>query len=282
MLTLRPGPGVSAEKVVLSVQKRDIAMLVLTPKNREKSGPVVLWIHGGGYFLGMKEMVYASRAAGLVEKYGAVVVSPGYRLAPKHPYPAALEDCYAVLFWLRDFARSLGGRADQIMVGGESAGGGLAAALCMLARDKGDVNIAFQMPLYPMLDNLDTETSRENHGRVWNTRRNRLGWKKYLGDDARKADVSPYAAPARQTDYAGLPPCYTFVGRGEPFCAETLAYVEALKAAGVEAEADVYDTDYHAFDMLKPGWDVSKAAAERFNERFRYAMEHYFAPQNNG
>ena len=131
---------------------------------------------------------------------------------------------------MKKHADRLGIRDDQIFVGGESAGGGLAAALCMLARDKGTVKIAYQMPLYPMLDNYDTASSKNNHGRVWNTRRNHFGWKTYLRANDGK-EVSPYAAPARQKDYFGLPPAYTFVGRGEPFFEETKTYIQKLKKA---------------------------------------------------
>jgi len=215
-----------------------------------------------------------SRASALVRKFGAVVISPGYRLAWRKPYPAALEDCYQVLRFIKDHARELGIREDQIMVGGESAGGGLTAALCMLARDKGEVPIAFQMPLYPMLSNMDTETSRNNHGRIWNTRRNHLGWKLYLRKAAIQ-QVSPYASPIWQTDYSGLPPAYTFVGDGEPFLAETLAYVLHLKEAGIPAEADVYHTDVHAFDMLYPEKPLSIKAINRFEDQFLYAINHY-------
>jgi acetyl esterase/lipase len=179
---------------------------------------------------------------------------------------------------MKDHARELNIRADQLMVGGESAGGGLCAAVCMKARDSGDVKIAFQMPLYPMIDNFDTDSSADNHGRIWNTRRNHFGWKMYLRESA-KEKVSPYAAPAGQDDYSNLPPCDTFVGEGEPFYAETIIYTENLRAAGVKAECDVYSTNIHAFDMLYPELDASKAAISGFNENFRYATEHYFARQ---
>jgi acetyl esterase/lipase len=237
-----------------------------------------MWIHGGGYMTGMKEMAYVGRAADLVREHGAVVVAPGYHLSLFHPYPVALNDCYATLLYIRDHAAELGIRPDQIMVGGESAGGGLAAAIAMLARDRGEVQIAFQMPLYPMIDNFDTDSSRDNHAKVWNTKRNHQAWAVYLRKDARK-DVSPYAAPARQTDYAGLPPAYTFVCTAEPFYCETLQFIDSLKAAGVEARVDVYDGMYHAFDMSEPDHPVSREAIRRFNEMFAYAKEHYFAPQ---
>ena len=240
--------------------------------------PGILGIHGGGYATGMAEMVYFSRALPLVKKYGAVVLAPSYRLSLRAPYPAALEDCYAALVYLKDHAAELGVNPSQLMVGGESAGGGLTAAVCMYARDRGEVAVAYQMPLYPMLDDRDTPSSRDNRALVWNTRRNHAAWKRYLGP-LWGGEVPPYAAPARQTDYAGLPPAYTFVGDIEPFYCETVDYVERLRRAGVEARLDVYPGCFHAFDMLTPFRRVSRAAAAAFEARYRYAAEHYFAPQ---
>ena len=158
------------------------------------------------------------------------------------------------------------------MVGGESAGGGLCAAVCMMARDRG-IHVSFQLPLYPMISNLDTESSRNNHGKIWNTRKNHLGWRIYLRKDAKQA-VSPYAAPANQRDYRDLPPCYTFVGDGEPFYAETLRYVEELRRAGVDATVDVYHTDVHAFDMLRPGHPLSRKAIAAFERHFEAALRY--------
>ena len=246
-----------------------VPALVLKPASVAEIPVVVLWIHGGGYILGMKEMVYMGRAMDLVKKYGVTVFSPGYRLAWQKPYPAAVDDCYAVLEYIDKHRDDL--RAEKIMVGGESAGGGLAASVCMMARDRG-IKVDYQMPLYPMLSNIDTDSSRDNHGKVWNTRRNHIGWRLYLRADAKKS-VSPYAAPAQQTDYSGLPPCYTFVGEGEPFYKETLDYVSALKSAGVDAEADVYPSNVHAFDMLRPDEEVSKEAIRKFNEHFEKALK---------
>lgn len=145
-------------------------------------------------------------------------------------------------------------------------------------KDKGEVNIAFQMPLYPMIDNFDTESSKDNHAKVWNSRRNHQAWAVYLRKDAKKA-VSPYAAPARRTDYTGLPPAYTFVCTAEPFYCETLTFIDNMRRAGVEAEVDVYDGLYHAFDMREPDSHAGKKAIARFNERFAYAKEHYLAEQ---
>ena len=251
-----------------------VPLLILHTQHPKRNAPGVLWIHGGGYILGMKEMVYMSRAMDLVKNYGAVIVSPGYRLAWLKPYPAALHDCYGALKFMCKNADRLGIDPAKIMVGGESAGGGLTAAVCMMARDRGDVKVAFQMPLYPMISNIDTESSRDNHGRVWNTRKNHIGWQFYLRGKAKKK-VSPYASPAQQDDYSGLPPAYTFVGDGEPFYTETLQYVENLRAAGVPAEVDVYHTDMHAFDMLRPDEEQSRKATRRFKDHFAYALAHY-------
>ena len=255
-------------------------LLILRPGRsalpRERT-PGILWIHGGGYVTGMAEMIFMSRALPLVKKYGAVVVTPEYRLAGKAPYPAALEDCYAALLYLRDHATELGYDPGRLMVGGESAGGGLTVALCMYARQRDEVNVAFQMPLYPMLDDRDTASSRDNHAFPWNTRRNRAAWKNYLA--GMRGDPPPTAAPARQTDYAGLPPAYTFVGDREPFYCETLTYVERLRQAGVEANVDVYPTSFHAFDMLTPFRPMSRRAIAAFERRYLYAAEHFYAAQ---
>ena len=281
MRSMRPDPLVRVRALRIPTPGGSIPALLLSPRSPAENATGVLWLHGGGYIAGMKEMVHMSRAVDLVKRFGAVVLSPGYRLAPWSPYPAAMDDCYAALRYLKDHAAALGVRGDQLMVGGESAGGGLCAAVCIRARDEGTVNVAFQMPLYPMLDDRDTDSSRNNHGRVWNTRRNHLAWRLYL----RKADrdhLPPYAAPARLTDFSALPPAYSFVGDGEPFYDETLRYFSQLKAAGVPAELDVYHTDMHAFDMMDPDAELSMQAAAAFDRHFADAQARFFAPQRDG
>ena len=269
------------QKIWISNKNRKMKLLILRPGSARNTSlhTGVLWIHGGGYAVGMAEMVFMSRAKRLVTEYGAVVISPEYRLTGKAPYPAALEDCYKAVLYLKEHATDLGCADDQIMVGGESAGGGLTAALCMLARDRGEVNIAYQMPLYPMLDHRDTDSSRNNHGISWNTKRNHAAWKLYLRDVSGK--IPPYASPARQTDYSSLPPTYTFVGDQEPFYCETLAYIENLKKAGVTAYVDVYPTGFHAFDMLLTFRRISRQAITEFEKQYLYAAEHYRAAQKD-
>ena len=267
-------------KVSIPSDGEEMKMLILSPSDTDRSSnrPGILWIHGGGYITGMSGMVYMSRAKNLVKKYGAVVVSPEYRLAGKAPYPAALMDCHFALLYLKAHAKELGVRGDQIMVGGESAGGGLAAALCMYEKDHGGVSIAYQMPLYPMIDNEDTETSCDNHAPVWNTKRNHFGWNHYLRGISGQ-EVPCYAAPARRKEYAGLPPAYSFACTAEPFYAETLTFIENLRNAGVEATVDIYQGLFHAFDMLLPFLKASRQAAAQFEKQFAYAVKHYFAPQ---
>ncbi len=270
-----------AQRVIIQSDGHPLRLLVLRPAEAEKGAlrTGVLWIHGGGYETGMAEMVYMSRAGNLVKKYGAVVVAPDYRLSWQAPYPAALLDCHSALMYLKENAAALHVRDDQIMVGGESAGGGLTAALCMYERDTGGVHIAFQMPLYPMLDNEDTETSRDNHAPVWNTKRNHAAWSRYLKGISGQF-VPAYASPARQTDYANLPPAYTFVCTAEPFYAETMTYIQNLKNAGVEASVDVYPRLFHAFDMLLPFSKAGRQAAAAFERQFEAARLRYFAKQD--
>ena len=269
----------AVEKRRIPSTGRDVKILIFRPVSAKKTPEEttgILWIHGGGYATGVAEMAYFSRPLALVKKYGAVVVCVSYRLSVEAPYPAALEDCYSALLWLKDNADILGVNDSRLMVGGESAGGGLTAALCMYARDRGEVNIAYQMPLYPMLDDRDTDSSRNNHAPVWNTKRNHEAWKLYLKG---VNDITPYAAPARQTDYSNLPPAYTFVGDIEPFYCETLTYINNLKKAGVDASVDVYPGWFHAYDMFLPFTKKAKEAIAKFEKMYLYAAEHYSAAQ---
>ena len=268
------------EKRKIPVGDHSISLLILRPlEKREHLVPGVLWIHGGGYQSGSAKDIFVTRALSLVVRFGAVLVAPDYRLSKRHPYPAALHDCWAALLYLKEHAEELGVRSDQLMVGGERAGGGMAAALCMLSRDRGEVNIAFQMPLYPMLDDRDTPSSADNHAPNWNSKRNRKAWKRYLRYSYGTDLVSVYAAPARCEDYHGLPPCYTFVGDIEPFYCETVDYVRHLQEAGVRAAVDVYPNWFHAYDLFFPAKKIVREAIARFEEQVAYAFEHDFAPQ---
>ncbi|MCR4893655.1 MAG: alpha/beta hydrolase [Eubacteriales bacterium] len=239
---------------------------------RYGTGPGILWIHGGGYVTGMAAMVHYSMGKMLAKRFSGIVVSPEYRLAGTSPYPAALEDCWEALKYMYEHAHELGFDPQRLIVGGESAGGGLAAALCMYARDREGIPVKFQIPLYPMLDCEDTSSSRDNHAWVWNTKRNHRAWKKYLGEMRGASSVPPYASPSRQTDYRGLPPCYTYVTDGEPFLDETLKYVEELTKAGIEAKADVFHGRMHAFDALFWTKNAREARKRLIEEAQKYMV----------
>ncbi len=254
-------------------------VLVFKPFKKKEKVPGVLWLHGGGYAVGTPEMAFLSMAHILNKQGNAVIVSPAYTLSSTKPYPAALMDSYQTILWMKKHAEELSIRDDQIFVGGESAGGGLAVALCLYARDKGEVKIAFQMPLYPMLDDrMKTESMRENDAPVWNEVQNASAWKRYL-HGMNPDRIPKYASPARETDYRNLPPAVTFVGSIEPFRDETVEYVKQLKQANVHAVCKVFPGAYHAFDMLVPWSKSAKEARKYIMKQYRYASKHYTAPQ---
>jgi acetyl esterase/lipase len=261
-----------------------LRVMVYRPRDvtaRSGSGlpPGILWIHGGGYVMGNPEQDGASYAR-LIAASGATIVAPAYRLGPEAPYPAALEDCYLALCWMRDHADELGIRDDQLAVAGNSAGGGLTAALTLYARDRGEVAIAFQMPLYPMIDDrCATDSARENDAPVWDAVTNRNAWKVYLGGRYGTDDVPPYAAPARATNLAGLPPAMTYVGDIEPFRDEVADYVARLREAGVPVEFEIFPGAYHGFDVVAPGAAVSRRALAFQDAWLRDAVTRWFAPQ---
>lgn len=225
----------------------------------------LLWIHGGGYLLGSPEQDDAL-CRRYVQRLGIVVAAARYRLAPEHPYPIPLEDCYTVLTWLAGLP---GVDADRIAIGGASAGGGLTAALSFLARDRGEVSPVLQVLSYPMLDDRTVGPDLDKPGfRLWNTRSNRFGWTSYLGG----ADPA-MAVPARRTDLAGLAPAWLGVGTLDLFCAEDLAYAARLNAAGVECEVHEVPGAFHGFDGLAPKAAVSQAYFDSTCASLRRALK---------
>jgi acetyl esterase/lipase len=225
----------------------------------------LLWIHGGGYLLGSPEQDDAL-CRRYVQRLGIVVAAARYRLAPEHPYPIPLQDCYQVLTWLAGLP---GVDADRIAIGGASAGGGLAAALGFLARDRGEVSPVLQVLSYPMLDDRTVGPELDKPGfRLWNTRSNRFGWTSYLGG----ADPA-MAVPARRTDLAGLAPAWLGVGTLDLFCAEDLAYAARLNAAGVECEVHEVPGAFHGFDGLAPKAAVSQAYFDSTCASLRRALK---------
>lgn len=248
-------------------------------KEYKTSRPAILWIHGGGYAMGSpeQEFYFIKR---ILKAVDAVVISPEYLRSIEAPYPNALNDCYSALVWLKDNAEKLGADPDRIFVGGDSAGGGLCAAVCLYARDKKEVNVAFQMPLYPMLDDRPTRTNQNNSTPCWDTQSNDKAWKVYLGDLYGTDKVPYYAAPARAEDLSGLPPAISYVGDIEPFYAETVDFMEKLKAVGVNAEYRVYKGCYHGFDVICPDSEPGADAIKFLHDSLVYAAENYVAKQN--
>lgn len=268
------------EERILRKDGSKLRICIFKPLKPKENVPGVLWLHGGGYALGAPEQAEMI-AKRLIDVSNCVVVAPDYRLSIEAPYPAALDDSYEVLLWMKNYAKELGIRDNQLMVGGDSAGGGLAAALTLYARDKGEVAIAFQMPLYPMLDDrMTSESAKDNNAPVWNSKSNFNGWKLYLGELFGTPNVPYYAAPARAEYYSNLPPTATFVGELEPFRDETVQYVENLRKAGVPVDFEIYRGCYHAFEQMCPKAEVSKKAIMFIINSFKHAIEHYFAEQN--
>lgn len=221
------------------------------PPDASGAGPALLWIHGGGYLIGSaaQDDVLCRRFARLL---GITVAAVDYRLAPEYPYPIPLEDCYTALTWLAGLPAV---DPAKVAIGGASAGGGLAAALALLARDRGEVDLAAQLLVYPMLDDRSaTQPGLDdpNH-RLWTQKANAYGWTSYLGD----ADPN-VAVPARHENLGGLPPAWVGVGTLDLFHDEDLAYAERLRAAGVPCEVEVVPGAFHGFDGIAAKAAVSK------------------------
>ncbi len=240
-----------------------VRVVVYRPEGVQDKLPALLYLHGGGYIMGNPQ-----QAAEIIECFlrarPCVIIAPDYRKSFTRPYPAGFDDCYDTLLWAKANADALGISAESFMVAGHSAGGGLTAAVALKARDTQDVNIAFQMPIYPMIDDSQpADPARNIESPIWDTRMNRIGWCAYLaGLNAASQPIPAYAAPIRCEDFAGLPPTITFVGTLEPFYQETGAYVQSLRAAGVEVVYQEFEGCYHAFDFIGGKAGVSRAARE--------------------
>jgi acetyl esterase/lipase len=236
------------------------------PAGAEGPLPAIVTIHGGGYVIGsyaMDDVVLDRWCSAL----GVVGVSVEYRLAPDTPYPGPLEDCYAALCWAHDNADSIGVDRAHLGVSGISAGGGLAAALALLARDRGEVPLAFQLLDCPMLDDRQRTHSLAAPGLyVWTAGSNEFGWRSYLGSLYGSDDVPAYAAAARATDLAGLPPACVVVGSIDGFRDEDVDYAQRLNQAGVPCELHVVAGLPHAY-LLVPG-AAAVRDAEHCKERW--------------
>ncbi len=268
-------PGVITEdKTIPGPQgEPDVTVRIYRPEKQSGLLPALLWIHGGGYILGeIDQEDFTAKQFSLAGN--CVVVSVGYRLAPEHPYPAPLEDCYAALKWLAAHARDLKVDPSRIAIGGASAGGGLAAGLAILARDRAEVRTMFQLLIYPMINDCNVAPAGDvlPDTLFWTRENNLAGWRSYLGGEPGGAEISCYAAAFRAESLQGLPPAYITVGDIDLFAEEDVAYARRLIAAGIPTELHVYPGGCHAFDMLVPEADLSKRFTADIHRALKRAL----------
>jgi acetyl esterase/lipase len=239
-----------------------LAVSVFRPATAPASGPGIVYLHGGG-------MVFGSRYGGVqaylpfVASHGAVVVAVDYRLAPEHPDPVPVEDCYATLRWVAEHAAELGIDRDRVVVAGQSAGAGLAAGVCLLARERGGPPVMAQVLQSPMLDDRDaTASTRQIEGiGVWDRQSNRMAWTALLGDRRGGPEVTSAAAPARAADLSGLPPAFISAGSAEVFRDEAVAYASRIWECGGVAELHVWPGGFHGFENFAPDSALAVSAA---------------------
>jgi acetyl esterase/lipase len=267
----KPGPGVTVTHRFAG--EPPVRVMVFTPEHRAQSCPAVLWIHGGGYVVGNPEFEAAGTGR-LVSDLGVVAVSPDYRLAPEHPFPAGFDDCMAALRWMLSNADELGIDPSRVAVMGASAGGGLAAAVAQRCHDEG-IGLRAQVLVYPMLDDRCTLRSDHNgQGRfAWTPDSNLFGWSAYLGRVPRMSDAPEYASPARRVDVSGLAPAWVGVGMLDVFHDEDVDYAKRLKASGVPCELVTVDGMYHGADGIKPGAPSMRAFRNSMLDHLRKYLE---------
>lgn len=266
---LSRGGSYSVEERVVPgpVGAPDVALIICRPAGASSPVPALYCIHGGGMISGTARDALGDHLD-LAESVGAALMSVEYRLAPETPHPGPVEDCYAGLLWVVENAHGLGIDEERIVLVGGSAGGGLAAAVALLARDRGGPALAGQLLMCPMLDDRnDTPSAHQMAGLpMWNRQANEVGWTALLGAARGGPDVSPYAAPARAENLSGLPPTFVDVGSTDTFRSEDVDYAERIWRAGGVAELHVWPGGFHGFGGIAPNAGISKAAvAERVN-----------------
>jgi len=257
--TLPDGVTMEAHIVRPDAGTPAVPVLVFSPTATASDRAALVYMHGGGFVLGDADADKDLPAA-LAAETGAVVVSVDYRLAPEHPFPAALDDCHAALVWVTEHAAELGIDTRRIGIGGVSAGAGLAAATALLARDRKGPELCFQLLDVPELDDrLQTPSMREfTDTPLWNLPNAIESWDLYLGAVADRGTVSPYAAPARAADLSGLPPAYVGVCEFDPLRDEGIVYAQRLIQHGVPTELHVFPGAFHGSSGLIPTADLSR------------------------
>ena len=267
---------IAEEKAIVRDDGSILRILVVRSEDKESEQATgLLWLHDGGFAYGVPEQ--ESILVDLLCGDGScIAVLPDYTKSIEDPYPAALSDCYKVLLWMKDNAEDLGINRNQLFVGGSGSGGGLAAALCLRARDVRDVRIAFQMPISPMLDDrMESESAKDNNAPVWDSKKNRAAWDLYLKDMEEGTPV--YAAPGREKNLKGMPPACGIVGDLEPVKDETVLYFARMKKEDVPVSLRVYHGCFHGFQVTAVNSNVAMNAQRYLVDSFRYAQKHYYA-----
>lgn len=250
-----------------------VEAIVYRPKGLAGPLPALLHIHGGGFVTGSPERAAADDAT-YVRELGCAVVAVRYRLAPENPYPAAINDCYAALDAIHRHADELDIDRRAVAVLGDSAGGGLAAAMSLMARDRGTPAVAAQILVGPMLDDRtvdDAEPNRFTGMFGWTRESNRFGWAALKGKLAGSADIPAYLAPARATDLSGMPPTFISCGSLDLFVDESIDFARRLMRAGVPTELHIYPRAFHGFRLAKKA-EVAQRANRAAIEALRQAF----------
>ncbi|MFY0644357.1 MAG: alpha/beta hydrolase [Bacteroidia bacterium] len=267
-------PGIQCEELTIPSRNQgpDIRTRVFRPKNVEGPLPGMLFLHGGGFIVGTPEQFFD-----IIKEYiktrPCIIVAPDYRKALAHPFPDGFNDCYDSLLWMRDFGESVNIDTSKLIIAGHSAGGGLAVAVSMKARDTRDAKLQFQIPIYPMLDDRQQTASmlRFKGSPMWDNRNTRFAWEHYLKRlVSASSEIPSYASPSRSTDFSNLPPAITFFGSQEPFHDEVMNYIKNLDQQGIPVSYKIVPGAYHGFEMVKPEAKISV-------ETTKFLMNNYAA-----
>lgn len=287
LATMFPGPVEAIAGRPVDTEERvipgpagapDIEVTIFRPRGHTAADaalPALVNIHGGGMIIGHRHWE-SERVIQLVLELGVVAVNVEYRLAPEHPFPAGVEDCYAGVAWTAEHAAELGVDPERIVVMGGSAGGGFSAAVALLARDRGGPALAGQLLLCPMLDNTNSTVASHQYDGIgtWMRDANLLAWRCVLGEElASSTAASPYAAPSRATDLSGLPPAFIEAGAAEMFRDEDVDYASRIWATGGNAELHIWAGGFHGFDMYAPESELARAALDARHSWLRRILQ---------
>ncbi|MCM1991800.1 alpha/beta hydrolase [Oceanirhabdus seepicola] len=270
MLKAKGVEGVKVDKKEIDTKDGKVTVYIYEKEDSASTDkPGVLWTHGGGYILGSGETDFAGM---LAKELDAVVVSVDYRLAPEHPFPAGHNDSYNAFLWMVENAKELGVDSSRIAIGGDSAGAGMAAGIAIHNRDKNGPEIALELLLYPMLDNLhDTPSGSVEDYPVWSRKTSFNAWEMYLNGTP-GLEASPYASPARAKDLTGLPKTFITVGAVDLFRDEVIDYAQRLMAVGVPTELAVYPGMYHSGEVFVPTADISQKMSGNYFRAIKEAL----------